>query len=305
MPRAAPPARGLIVEGPASASGSNDGLMKRIDAEARERQSIISLRENAASFSIKPIPSLSPDELDVLDPGNFDEIELMLFDKNIPVSQMNDVFCSLYDRNVSVYSVHLPNFALNRPRSRQIELFEEFAGNVSEIFHPRVMVIHSLYGGLADLVSNLRKLSGKLPGGVILAIENLPRPRANIQTLQSLRQFFEALAPLPENVGFCLDTTHVPTPSASGHTGEIIKFIRAVPEALVHMHISDKRWDSSFGDGDPLGWIQHEPLGKGITDWKRVKMALTGEGYSGRVVLEYGLGAKNLLADGAGLWASL
>jgi sugar phosphate isomerase/epimerase len=102
-----------------------------------------------------------------------------------------------------------------------------------------------------------------------------------------------------------MDTTHIPTPDNGQHTEEVIKFINAIPECLIHVHTSDKIRDERARDDDPLRWLQHVPLGHGIVDWKRVKTELASAGYSGRVVLEYSLGTKQHLAEGADLWSSL
>jgi sugar phosphate isomerase/epimerase len=262
-------------------------------------------KEQTESGIIKAIPSLSPEEFQYLREGDFDEIELMLFDKNISNWRMNEVFCELYDLGVRAYSVHLPNFTLNKPNSRQVGRFREFIDDVSAIFHPSVMVLHSLYGGISELVTNLQNIAKGLPYGMKLAIENLPRSDANISGLDSLRSFFSAFPRIPENLRFCLDTTHLATSVPEAHTDEIIQLIRASSEFLAHTHLSDKLWKPGAPEANPEGWLQHVPLGQGITDWKKVKSALSAQGYEGRVVLEYNIEKKNLLAEGVRFWESL
>jgi len=280
-----------------------DQNQSRLISEARLRTLKNKFMERVAGSHIKPIPSLSPDELHVLDSGHFDEIELMLFDKKITYSLMSETFSSLYDKEIEVYSVHLPNFALNRPSGKQVSPFLEFTKDVSEIFNPEILVIHCLYERVSDFIANLEKLAGKLPYGKRLVVENLPKPGANIRDLASLRDFFSGFDDTNGNIGFCLDTTHIPVHENGNATNEALKFIDAVPERLFHIHASDKRPDPE--KLAPGGWIQHLPLGDGVIDWRMIKIALLNAHYSGRIVLEYQPGLKENFQEGMAFWNSI
>jgi sugar phosphate isomerase/epimerase len=274
-------------------------------AEAKRRTANRRMSERVAKGHIKPIPSLSPDELHVLDSGRFDEIELMLFDKRVEYAKMYEAFSRLYEKEARAYSVHLPNFSLNRPKGKQIGPFLRFVENVLEIFNPDVMVFHSLYGRPEDLIRNLQAISSELPSDKLLVIENLPKMGANLREATQVRGFFPELTRglLQDNLGFCLDITHVPVPEGEDPTAEATKFIKAADNHLLHMHISDKRKDGS--GAIPGGWEQHLPLGEGAIDWKALKTHLKATDYPGRVVLEYKLDSKHLLGQGAEFWSSL
>lgn len=273
-------------------------------SEVRRRSAQRRFMERIADSHIKPIPSLSPDEFHLLDSKRFDEIELMLFDKKTGWVDIHEIRCELYDREVEVYSVHLPNFGLNRLKGNQIGPFMEFVNTVSEILAPEIVVMHCLYGRVDDFISNMEKISEELPIGMRLAIENLPRPGANIRDISSLKSFFYGLKQHRENIGFCLDTTHIPDEEGTDPTEEVTKFIKAVPEWLYHLHLSDKKKDDE-AQGKSGDWQYHLPLGHGVIDWKMVKTVLTNEGYYGRAVLEYGRDNKHLLGEGVALWTSL
>jgi sugar phosphate isomerase/epimerase len=140
------------------------------------------------------------------------------------------------------------------------------------IFHPGLKTaVTSFYPGSdwqlnMDSVRRIQEIAEKRD--VEVAIENVPEPFPFV--LKSVEDFSRFYAELKDDLGMTLDVGHAHL------NGQIQAFIKAFPDKIVHVHVSDNK-----GNYDA-----HLGIGYGNIDWQGVAKALRRIGYNGTVMLE-------------------
>lgn len=140
------------------------------------------------------------------------------------------------------------------------------------VFHPGMRTgISSFYPGM-DWLQNLKSIRALARTaeeyGVSIAIENVPEPFPGL--MKSVSDFEEFYARFEGNMGLVLDVGH------ANVNGQTESFLKAFPDRIVHMHLSD-----NDGKSD-----QHLGIGWGTVNWDGLAGLLRKSAYDKTVIIE-------------------
>ena len=230
--------------------------------------------------------------LDIL--RSFDGVELKL-SKHDPLSKDTRLLVdTLEDKDVNILSVHAPNFQLTWDRDREkayslvLSLHERLGVN-NFVFHPGRMTYRE------DFFRFFEWLSENIPDSIKISVEIMSNPKSNLSSVGTILDAYERWKEIP-NLGFCLDTSHIPYDSIEEYNTLLMDTVDAMRDKLFHVHVSD------ISRGIATKSIKHLPLGEGVILWDRFKDKLDDMGYPGDVVFEIKRGAPSDIVRSVQLW---
>jgi len=232
---------------------------------------------------MKLIPNLNARDMKSVEifSKKFKECEILFWGKECDQKLMKDVKEKMDKHEMSAYAVHVPNFRINED-DREINRLLDFVLKVNYIFYPKIINMHCQYGNVEKMKENLRIVLQMIPENVVLTIENLTKASANIYSPESAENFFKDMN--YENLGLCLDISHIQVRNEKDHTKDVLEFIERMKNKIKHIHISDvKKIDNKISSK----FIKHQPIGEGIIEWKKVKEKLIEINYNGYATIEY------------------
>ncbi len=235
-------------------------------------------------------------------PDGEGEFELRLKRRDIERSSLAEAVSYLLPQMIYPYSVHLPAYQLGDGETASD--LAKALGTIIEAVDPKLFVLHVSKPPLKKWGAEMGAVLRDLPPDVVIALENVGVDKDKMRFPDRVPLVLDSIGAVPENLGFCLDVTHViPRDQTKGTTedkeGEIIanvfRFMDAMGARLRHMHLSNTRYEGEKR-------LQHLPLDDGILDFGRIKRELESRGFSGKCVLEF---SHRRVAEGIETWNTL
>ncbi|MFN7991179.1 MAG: TIM barrel protein [Candidatus Micrarchaeia archaeon] len=232
-------------------------------------------------------------------PAQEGEAEYRLRRKEIDKSLLRETTSFMLENCIYPYSVHLPAYQLGDGETASDVI--KAIDTIIEAVDPALFVLHVSKPPLLKWGSEVRDILRNLPPDRTIALENVGVDGDKMRFPDRVGPVLSAIGDPPDNLGFCLDITHVvPRNPNRGTIGEkeaeifstILAFMDAMGSRLRHMHLSNTRYEGTKR-------LQHLPFDEGVLDIARIKTELSVRGFGGKCVLEF---AHCRVADGIEAW---
>ena len=212
------------------------------------------------------------------------ECELRVRRRETDKILLDEIAAFLVENCVYPYSVHLPAFDLGG-REAAADVIKSI-NMIVEAIDPLLFVLHVSGPALDVWGPAFKDVLTDVPR--IIALENVGVRGNRFRFPDRVQAILDSVGEPPENLAFCLDTTHVvPLNAGKGSNDDkereiidrVFEFIRVMGSKLKHVHLSNTRYEGERR-------LQHLPINAGFLDNEQIKQALRFVGFEGRVVLE-------------------
>lgn len=234
--------------------------------------------------------------------GDEGECEFRISRRDTDLALLKETVSYMMESCVYPYSVHLPAYQLgDGERASEVSKALDL---IIQAVDPALMVLHVSKPPLKRWGSEMKALLRDVPPDLVIALENVGVDGDKMRFPDRVPLVLDAIGDAPDNLGFCLDVTHVvPRDTTRGDPEAweteiretVSGFIGSMGARLRHMHLSNTRYDGEKR-------LQHLPFDQGFLDMAGIKDELRSSGFSGKCVLEF---SHKRVGEGIEEWNSL